>query len=203
MAELNIDNESAILTKYNLNPNELYVIKCLIFLQKEGENKYLYNYLQLAEKVRGNFRSILSSLQNKRIILSSFIIPSQGASINLNSIPFSKNFLKDYYRSSKEMGEELFAVYPQFGNIGGKIVSLRGVSSKFDSLEDAFRVYGKTIHYKDEVHKEIIELVKWAAQNEILNQSLASFIINHGWLDLKAIKDGKVTNYNMDAVQLI
>ena len=101
--------------------------------------------------------------------------------MDLNEIPFNQNFLKDYYRSSFEMGTELFDVYPQFGNINGKIVSLRGIASKFNSLEDAYRVYAKTIHYKDNIHKEIIELVKWAKENEILNQSFASFIINRAF----------------------
>ena len=202
MGELNIDNESAILNKYKLNPNELYVVKCLLYL-REGKNKYLQNYLKLKEEVRGDFRSILLSLQNKHLILSSFKIPAKGDSMDLNEIPFNQNFLKDYYRSSFEMGTELFDVYPQFGNINGKIVSLRGIASKFNSLEDAYRVYAKTIHYKDNIHKEIIELVKWAKENEILNQSFASFIINRAWLDLKAIKDGKVTNYNMNAITLL
>lgn len=202
MEELNIDNEASILTKYNLNPNELYVIKCLLFMQ-EDENKYLQSYLQLPESTRGNFRDILLSLQNKHLILSSFTIPSKGQSLDLSQIPFSKNFLKDYYRSSFELGKELFEAYPQFGEINGKVISLRGVASKFDSLEDAYRVYGKIIHYKEEVHKEIISLVNWAKNNNILNQSLASFIVNQGWIDLKAIKDGKVVNYNVNSIKLI
>lgn len=202
MTELNIDNESAILTKYNLNPNELFVIKCILMVQ-EGTDKYLKNYLQISEEVRGNFRSILSSLKNKHLILSTFKIPKEGTVLDVNAIPFSKSFLQNYYRSSFQLGKELFEEYPQFGNINGKIVSLRGVASKFDSLEDAYRIYGKTIHYKENVHKEIISLVKWAKENEILNQSLASFIINQGWLDLKALKDGKIANYNMNAVTLL
>lgn len=202
MEELNIDNEASILTKYNLNPNELYVIKCLLFMQ-EDESKYLQSYLQLPESTRGNFRDILLSLQNKHLILSSFIIPSKGQSLDLSQIPFNKNFLKDYYRSSFELGKELFEAYPQFGEINGKVISLRGVASKFDSLEDAYRVYGKIIHYKEEVHKEIISLVNWAKNNNILNQSLASFIVNQGWIDLKAIKDGKVVNYNINSIKLI
>lgn len=202
MGELNIDNEASILTKYNLNPNELYVIKCLLFMQ-EDESKYLQSYLQLPESTRGNFRDILLSLQNKHLILSSFTIPSKGQSLDLSQIPFSKNFLKDYYRSSFELGKELFEAYPQFGEINGKVISLRGVASKFDSLEDAYRVYGKIIHYKEEIHKEIISLVNWAKNNNILNQSLASFIVNQGWIDLKAIKDGKVVNYNVNSIKLI
>lgn len=170
---------------------------------QEDESKYLQSYLQLPESTRGNFRDILLSLQNKHLILSSFTIPSKGQSLDLSQIPFNKNFLKDYYRSSFELGKELFEAYPQFGEINGKVISLRGVASKFDSLEDAYRVYGKIIHYKEEVHKEIISLVNWAKNNNILNQSLASFIVNQGWIDLKAIKDGKVVNYNVNSIKLI
>lgn len=202
MSELNIDNESVILNKYNINPNELYVIKCLLFL-KEEEDKYLKNYLQLPEEIRGRFSDILISLKNKHIILSNFKIPTTGQSMDLCEIPFSKNFLKDYYRSSFELGKELFEAYPKFGNINGNIVSLRTVASKFNSLEDAFRRYGKEIHYKDELHKEIIDLVKWARDNDVLNMGFAAFIINQSWIDLKELRDGNIGTYNLNAVKLL
>lgn len=202
MGELNIDNESVILNKYNINPNELYVIKCLLFL-KEEEDKYLKSYLQLSEDIRGRLSDILLSLKNKHIILSDYKIPTAGQSIDLCKVPFSKNFLKDYYRSSFELGKELFEVYPKFGNINGSIVSLRTVASKFNSLEDAFRRYGKEIHYKDNIHKEIIDLVKWANDNDVLNMGFAAFIINQSWIDLKELRDGNIGKYNLNAVKLL
>lgn len=202
MGELDIDNESIILKKYNLNPNELYLVKC-IFYYYEDYDEYLHRYMELPENTRGKLRDLLISLMDKGIILKSYKLPKPGESVNLNTIPFSVNFKKDYYRASYELGNELFEAYPQFGWINGNQISIRTVASKFNSLEDAFRYYGKTINYKDNVHKEIIELVKWAKKQECLNMSLSSFIINRTWLDLKELKDGKVGNYNLEAVKLI
>ena len=52
--------------------------------------------------------------------------------------------------------------------------------------------------------KEIIELVRWAKeQTTIINQSIASFVINQGWNDLRALKNGEGTNYNFDTVKLL
>lgn len=203
MVELNIDNEAILLNKYNLSPNEFYAMKCLLLFQINGESKYLQSYFQLAEEIRGNFRSILLSLQKKSLIIRDFKIPAKGESIDLLQIPFNKTFVKSYCRNSLEMGKELLAVYPKFGNINGSIISLRTVASKFNSLEDAFKFYAKTIHYNAETHKEILSLVKWASDNDVINMSLSSFIINNSWNDLKDLKEGKIGKYNLNSVKLL
>lgn len=102
------------------------------------------------------------------------------------------------------MGKELFDSYPQFGNINGNLIPLRGISKKFDSLEQAYFKYGKSIGFNPEKHKTIIELVNWARENNILNCSLASFIVNEGWHDLNALKNnGDVANINYDAIRIL
>ena len=101
------------------------------------------------------------------------------------------------------MGKELFDVYPQFGNIGGCMVPLRSVAKKFDSLEDCYFKYGKTIKWKDELHIKIIDLVKWGKDNNIINQSLASFVVNQAWIDLEALKNGDSGNINYDNIKLL
>lgn len=101
------------------------------------------------------------------------------------------------------MGKELFEAYPQFGSINGSVIPLRGVSKKFDSLEQAYFKYGKSINFNPEKHKYIIELVEWAKDNNILNCSLASFIVNNGWCDLEALKNGDIANINYDAIKMI
>lgn len=203
MVELNIDNEALILNKYNLSPNEFYVVKCLLLFQVEENSKYLQSYFQLAEETRGSFRSILLSLQKKSLILKDFKIPEKGENIDLSAIPFNKRFVTEYCRNSLLMGKELFDVYPKFGSINGNIISLRTVASKFNSLEDAFRFYAKTIHHNNTTHKEILELVKWASENDVLNMSFSSFIINNSWTDLADLKDGKIGKYNLNSVKLL
>ena len=102
------------------------------------------------------------------------------------------------------MGEELFANYPTFATINGSPVGIRSVSKKFDSLEDFFRAYGKTIKWNSEVHKNILELVKWGKENNLINYTLASFLIDRKWEELQAMKDGNNgSNINYNAVKLL
>ena len=148
-------------------------------------------------------REVLVQLQKKEVILKSFKIPNSGEKFDPYSIPINKNFIKTLYKSSFEMGKELFDSYPQFGSINGNVVPLRTVAKHFDSLEQAYFKYGKAIGFNPEKHEVIIELTKWAKDNNILNCSLSSYIINNGWLDLQAMKDGNTANFNVDAIKLI
>lgn len=149
-------------------------------------------------------REVLEQLQKKEIILKSYKIPKSGEKFDPYAIPINKNFIKALYKSSFEMGKELFDSYPQFGNINGNLIPLRGISKKFDSLEQAYFKYGKSVGFNPEKHKTIIELVNWARENNILNCSLASFIVNEGWHDLNALKNnGDIANINYDAVRIL
>ena len=96
----------------------------------------------------------------------------------------------------------MFEVYPQFGSIQGNIVGIRSVSKKFDSLEDAYFKYGKSIRWDIDRHNHIMELVRWAKSNNIINYTLASFIIDQRWLELEALRDG-AGNINYDNVRLL
>ena len=52
-------------------------------------------------------------------------------------------------------------------------------------------------------HNHIIELVKWANENNILNTTLANFVIDHKWEELEALKNGELVNVNFDAVKIV
>lgn len=194
---LNLEEEICIIDKYGLTPNELLVIRVLLILQDDNQEELFQNLLIALKHINLPFRDILVQLQDKGIVLKSFKIPAQGTSFDPYSIPINKNFIKNLYKSSFEMGKELFETYPQFGNINGTMVPLRTVAKKFDSLEQAYFKYGKTISFNPERHTAIIELVNWAKENNILNCSLASFIINNGWNDLETLRSGDSgINYN-------
>lgn len=196
-----IEEQLNILEKYQLTPNELFVIN-LIFLTQEGyKEDYLLRFLRIPEN-KELFRSTLVSLQDKGVIIKSWKIPESGKRFDPLEIPLNKNFSKTYWKSSFEIGKELFETYPMFTNINGVIVSLRGFSRKFDSLEDMYRFYGKTIGWSAEKHKEIIELIKWEQDNNIgfLRTSISSFIIENKWNELKALKEGNIANINFDTI---
>lgn len=200
---LTLEGEISILNRYKITCNELMFIRTLLMLQDEENEDIFQKYIESLHECNISIKEVITSLQEKGIILKSFHCPNEGESFDPYEIPFNKNFIKYIYKSSFELGKELFETYPQFGNINGSVVPLRSVARKFDSLEDCYFRYGRAIRWNEEIHNHIIELVSWAKENSILNQSLANFVINHAWVDLEALKNGDIANVNYDAVKMI
>lgn len=198
-----IDEEIELLLKYKLSPNELFVIKSILLLQEGYTENYLGKFLQIPEKDRGDFRAIIQSLQDKGIILKTYKIPNKGEKFNPLEIPVNKMFFNNIVKSSYELGKELFENYPMFCTINGALVSIRGVSKKFNSLEDFFRAYGKAIHWNVETHNHIIDLLKWEKEHGVhfINFSLATFLIDQKWNELEALRNGELTNFNYDTIK--
>ena len=190
-----LQNQIIFRNKYNINDNQLVLLEIILIAQNEEDNETVKMYFASTKDIRLN----LVSLQDAGIILKSYKIPEKGEKLDIYAIPINKNFIKDFYKSSFEMGKELREHYPRFRNINGCLTSMLGVSKKFNSLEDAYRTYGKKIHWNEELHKKIIDLLDWEANtdNGIINYSLATFIVDEKWEDLEALKNGDSgMNYN-------
>lgn len=200
---LNLEEEISILSKYRITPNELTFIKTLLILQDEENEDLFKEYIESLYVCNVKLREVLINLQKKEIILKSYEIPSEGESFDPYSIPFNKNFIKNLYKSSFELGKELFEIYPQMTVINGSLVTLRGVSKHFDSLEACYFRYGKAIGWNQERHEKVLDLIKWAKERDIIKQSLSSFVINNSWLDLEAIRNGDSGNYNFDTIKAL
>lgn len=200
---LTLEEEISILDKYGLTPNELLVLRVLLLFQDEQEEELLQRLLTTLKHVKVKFREVLIELQRKEIILKSYKIPPIGETFDPLAIPINKNFIKNLYKCSFELGKELFETYPQMTLINGCMVTLRGVSKHFDSLENCYFKYGKAIGWNQERHEKIIDLVKWAKEKDLIKQSLSSFVINNAWLDLEAIRNGDSGNYNFDTVKAL
>ena len=199
---LNLEEEIALISKYRISPNELMLVRTLLIMQEEGNEDLFKNYIKSLYKCGVKLREILLCLQEKGIILKSFKVCKEGEAFDPYSIPFNKTFTKALYKCSFELGKELFEEYPQFGSVQGNVVGLRSVSKKFDSLEDAYFKYGKSIRWNPERHNHIIELVRWAKEHNIINYTLASFIIDQRWLELQALRDGE-GNINYESVKML
>lgn len=200
---LNLEDEIFILSKYRITPNELMFIRTLLILQDDDNEDLFARYIQTL--VNGGFkiRDVILCLQEKEVILKSYKVPKEGEEFDPYTIPLNKTFVKALYKCSFEMGKELFEEYPQFGSVQGNVVGLRSVSKKFNSLEDAYFRYGKSIGWKPERHNHIIELVKWAKEHNIINYTLASFIVDQRWLELEALQSGNIANIDFDSVRLL
>lgn len=195
-----MNEQLIIMEKYNLTPSEYFVVK-LIFMTQEGyEESYLLRYLKIN---KSTFRDDLVSLQDKGIILKSWKIPEKGSKFDPLEIPLNKNFFKNMFKSSLELGKQLFDAYPMFVNINGSTFSLRSFAKKFDSIEDFFRFYGKTIHWDLELHNKILDLIKWDQDNNVgfLKMTICNFVIEQKWNELEALKNGDIVNINFDTIQ--
>ena len=186
---LTLEEEIALLDKYRLNTTELLVVRILLILQDENNEELFYKLITMLKNNNIQLREVLKSLQDKEILLKSWKLPALGAKFDPYSIPVNKNFTKNLYKSSFEIGKELFEAYPQWASINNNMVSLRGVSRHFNSLEDCYFKYGKAIGWNIEKHQEIVELVTWAKENNVLSKSLGSFVVDQGWHDLKSLKE--------------
>ena len=200
---LNLEEEISLLDKYGLTPNELLVLRVLLLFQDGQEEELLQRLLATLKHVNIQLREILIELQRKEIILKSYSVPKEGQVFDPYSIPINKNFIKNLYKSSFELGKELFQAYPQFGSINGSLVGIRSVSRKFDSLEDAYFKYGKAIGWSIERHNHILDLVNWSKEYNIINYTLASFIVDQRWLELEALRSGNMANIDFDSVKLL
>lgn len=200
---IQIDGEIALMERYRLTPNELFVLKMLILEIEGSSEQYTFRFLRSCDENKESLRDILVSLQRKSIIAASYKIPNRGEAFAPDEVKLNMNVVKNFYKASYELGEELFEAYPMFAVIQGMTTGLRTVSRKFDSLEDAFRAYGKAIRWNPEVHAEIIELLNWANENNVINYSLASFIIDRRWEMLKALRDGDAGNINFDTIRTL
>ena len=198
---LDIENELTLLEKYKLTPTELFTVKVILLAKGEGD----YNTLQRFNNVlEGSFRTVLELLQSKGIILKSYSIPKPGTSFEPEKVEFNKNFVKQFFRASFEMGEELFNVYPQFLTINGICYNARRVSKKFDSLEDAFRSYAKSIKNDPELHQQIIDDIKWAVEDgNFPFTTLDDFIADRAYLALSSFRKGDGININTEAIKMI
>lgn len=109
---LTIDNELAILEKYQISPNELFTIRILLFAKEEYNPEYVFRFLAIPEEMRGPLRDTLVSLQNKGVILKSYKIPNKGEQFHPEKVDFAVNFLKTFYRASFEMGKSCLKHIP-------------------------------------------------------------------------------------------
>ena len=201
MKDLNLEQQLIFCDKYIITPNELLLLEIILLAQEGEQPEIVYNYFNANVDARGLTRPMLERLQAVGIINKTYKIPQKGERLNIYDIPINKNVVKDFFKCSFEMGKELFENYPMFGLINGEPVGIRSVSKKFDSLEDFYRYYGKSISWKPEKHEYIMELVSWAKDHNLLVTTLANFVIDHKWEELEALRNGEIANIDFNAVK--
>lgn len=195
--ELSINEEINLYINYNITPNELFILR-LLFLAIDGNQKFLINYLSNINNGKKIFRDILLSLQEKKVINSTFKIPNEGESLNFKNIPFNKNFIKGYIRESNEIGKELFDSYPPFITINGRMFSIKNFTKAgLFSLEDFCLFYAKAIKNSNITHEKVMDTLQFGKENNLINYSIIEFIASMKWNEIEYIRNsGNINGYN-------
>lgn len=201
MKNLELKQQLLFCEKYSINPSELLLLEILLIAQEGDEPEIVHEYFSSRVCARGFTIELLTGLRDAGVIHKSYKIPEKGSVFNPLDVPLNKLVVKDFYKCSFDLGKELWDTYPLFGIVNNTQVGLKSVSKKFDTIEDFYRFYGKTVRWKPETHNHIIELVKWANEHNILCTTIANFVIDHKWEELEALKNEGGINY--DSMRLL
>lgn len=185
--ELSIDREIKFMIKYQLTADELFVLR-LIFYAQEGHNEYIMTFFNECQ-LGTSLRDILKSLQIKGIINKSYTIPKEGAVFNADDVDLNKNIVNQFLQHSIDLGMELFEAYPAYTNINGRTFSLRNITKNFKDLDDMCWQYGRMIKFDQRKHEEILELLEYAKENDLIHSGICDFILSQGWLALELYRD--------------
>ena len=185
--ELSIDREIKYMIKYQLTADELFVLR-LIFYAQEGHSEYLTTFFTECQ-LGLSLREILASLQTKGIINKSYTIPAEGTVFQADDVDLNKNAVNQFLQHSIDLGMELFEAYPAYTNINGRTFSLRNITKNFKDLDDMCWQYGRMIKFDQRKHIEILELLEYAKENDLIHSGICDFILSQGWLALELYRD--------------
>ena len=170
-----------MLERYNLTPEEWLVTRLLILASvDEGHKQYFIRYLNIPRK--NTLRDVLVSLQDKSIILKSYKIPNPGERFNPEDVDLNKNFLKTFYKCSGILGQELFSNYPHCIESGGRIYVLNNITKGYKDMEELYYDYGRIIKFNPDTHKEVMELLEFGKEHNLISYGICEFIKSYKWL---------------------
>ena len=184
---MSVEREIQYMIKYQLTADELFLIK-LIFYAQEEHPEYLSMFFS-QNQIGYEIIDLLHSLQDKGMINKSYKIPEKGSVFNPRDVELNKRALDSLLQHSQDMGMELFNEYPPFIIINGKTFSLRNIAKNYKSFDDFCWDYGKNIKFNQEKHNQILELVKYGKENNLINSGICDFIISHQWETIELLRD--------------
>lgn len=184
MKNLELKQQLAFCAKYGIDANSLLLLEIILLAQDNEELELVKEYFSSQAK---SVLPTLTNLQSSGLILKSYTLPKQGEKLNILDIPINKNVVKDFYRTSFEMGVELYENYPTSTIVKGEEFKLRRISKKFNSLEDAYMAYGKAIRWKPDVHQHILELIEEGKKTNYKFTTLGDFIVDRDWLNMETL----------------
>lgn len=190
----NFSETFTFLTKWNITFQQLLFLQMVLGYQ-EGKESKMYatatEYFSLSTEVRGSIKEMSAQLVEKGIILKSIEITKPE---DLNKIEISSKFLKDFYKSSNEYGEELYLIYPQSTIINGVEQNLRTIGGRYNDMDDCLQSYARAIRWSPTTHAKVIEAVLWGIENNYNFPGIGLFIANREWTAIDNKRNNGILN---------
>lgn len=180
-----------IINKYNLSADELLLIYLTFISQSENGNGKIYFEHWYNGTGKNKLLQLFNSLKEKGIIKKNY----NPEEYDPDEIEFNKTFIKQYFKYTGELGKELYDNYPSFITINNKVYSLKNISKKFISLDEFYFYYSSTIGHNIDKHNEIMDLLKWGKENDLIRIGILEFVVSNKWNELLELKnDNKINN---------
>lgn len=188
-----------IMSKYQLTADELLLIYLTFISQTENgdpqQNRvYFKKWYDGGGKSR--LRDLFNSLKSKGIIKKNY----NPTTYDPDEIEFNQNFIKQYFKFTGVLGQELMDNYPTTLDLNGKTVSLKNISKKFLNLHEFYFWYASTINHSITKHKEILDILKWAKTNNLIHTGIIEFVSSCKWNEFKEMRakgiQGSANNYD-------
>ena len=106
MRNLEIEQQLIFCEKYGINPSELLLLEIILLAQEDDDPELVQLYFKSRMCARGSTIDLLQGLQDAGVILKTYKIPEKGQKFDIFSVPINKNLVKDFHKSSFEMGED-------------------------------------------------------------------------------------------------
>lgn len=185
---MSIKDQLLLQEEYDLNAEEVFFIQLLFLAQSdEDKDEFINKYFSLNR--RGDARKMLEKFKDVGVIKKSYKIPNYGDDFVPSSIEFNAHFFKKYLAYSGDLGYELWAKYPDLLFIKNKSFTAKNISKKFNSMEEFFFAYGKAIKFNPKTHAEVMELLEFAIDNNLINSGICDYVISRLWLTHKKLKE--------------
>lgn len=186
-----MENKLNACKKHGLSLNE-YDLLYGIFKCNSGSIDALADIIEILKADNIKPTDLLKSLQAKGVIKNTYKIPSEGEEFDAFTVHLNKAITNTFMRSADALFNELYSLYPSFGTTSnGQWFPLRNLTKYYMDDRAAGLAYMKKIRGEYELHKEIIELVKWAKDETVgaLKWTLTEFIGSGKWDELKEMKN--------------
>lgn len=188
-----MDKELEILEKFSLDANEWYLIRCLFLSKYEGLNNYLIHFVTKSLP-KGALRQMLVTLKEKRILSKKYKVPKEGEQFIVKDLEFHEPFLNKYFKTSNEMGRELFDAYPSYLVMNdGTFLPARNLVSKvvFKDQNAFFIFYCKQIKYNIQKHEQIMKALEFAKSNDLIRSGIVEYVVSEKYEDhIRTMTDG-------------